>query len=207
MAHYRTREGAARYRDKWRGSLSRRLSGRRELALLRRALRRFPDPGWVLDCPCGAGRLIPALSDLAEGVFAADLSVAMVREARAVADHAASHETRLAAASAMQLPFADRRFDVVVCHRLLHHFPSAETRRSILGELARVARRGVVLSFWDAESRRGRRVVRASSTRRSAITAERLAEEARAVGLVLQSPVLRVNGIVSPQAIASLRKE
>jgi ubiquinone/menaquinone biosynthesis C-methylase UbiE len=60
-------------------------------------------------------------------------------------------------ADAEQLPFADRTFDRVFCFRLFHHFPTEALREQVARELARVARRQVVVSYLDARSFTSRR--------------------------------------------------
>lgn len=189
---YESPESAEAYRGKFERSLFRRLSSRREIGLVRRALAELGELRSVLDCPCGAGRLLPLLSNTGARVFGADASAAMIREARAAG---------LCQAAAQDLPFADGSFDAVVCHRLLHHFAESEVRRSVLREAARVARKGVVVSFADADTWKGRRV----RSRRRPITADQLAAEASAAGLILQRPVRRICGLVSVQAVALLR--
>ena len=74
IARYRSERGAADYRVKYTKSLARRLSHRREMAIVRAALRRAEVAGRVLDCPCGAGRLVPTLLRVAEHVTAVDMS-------------------------------------------------------------------------------------------------------------------------------------
>jgi SAM-dependent methyltransferase len=194
LPRYRSPEGARAYRRKYASPL-RALSSWRETRLVARALAQAGAEGPLLDCPCGAGRLIPALARRGARVTAVDLSKAMVREA------GGTRALRLVG-SADALPFADGAFDTVVCHRLLHHFAEPEGRARVLRELARVARRAVVLSFSDAGTRRARR-----STRRAALTAGRLRAEAAACGLRLEPPVRRVCGWFSVVAVAVLRSE
>jgi SAM-dependent methyltransferase len=47
--------------------------------------------------------------------------------------------------SALELPFADRSVDVVICSQVLHHFVEADARR-LVAELHRVSRGWVVIS-------------------------------------------------------------
>jgi SAM-dependent methyltransferase len=48
-------------------------------------------------------------------------------------------------ANATSLPFADDAFDFAICSTLLHHFQEADAVR-VVAELARVARRGIVVN-------------------------------------------------------------
>jgi len=101
----------------------------------------------VLDAPCGTGRLTAALEPLTARLVSLDVSRAMLTAAPESFGAAARIE-----ASVFALPFATGAFDVAVACRLLHHFPAEVDRRAALGELARVARRYVVVSYWDAAS-------------------------------------------------------
>lgn len=101
-----------------------------------------------------------ALTLLDVGTGAADIAVAAQREAarRGVGlvtigvdssiplVRSASERLGLAlAANALELPFANRSVDVVVCSQLLHHFTEREIG-SVLRELHRVARVRVIVS-------------------------------------------------------------
>jgi SAM-dependent methyltransferase len=55
-------------------------------------------------------------------------------------------------ASLAALPFRERAFDAVVCCRFLHHLHEPEALERAAAELARVARRYVIASFWDSAS-------------------------------------------------------
>ncbi len=120
-----------------------------------RALRRLlggTAPGLVvLDVPCGNGRLAPALRELRPArLLGADGSPAMAARARPVCDG-------VVVADASRLPLPDRAADLVVCVRLLHHFPASGDRRRILRELRRVSRGKVVLSYYRAATLEGLR--------------------------------------------------
>jgi ubiquinone/menaquinone biosynthesis C-methylase UbiE len=98
----------------------------RSLALLRPLL--GEDAGEVLDLACGTANLLPMVARYA-GV---DGSLEMLLAARRKHPAAA-----LAAADAAALPFADARFDTVVCASAFHVFPEPERA---LGEVRRVLR-------------------------------------------------------------------
>ena len=131
----------------------------RDVRLLNQLVQRH-DPGtrWsqVLDAPCGSGRLAGYLQGRSDRAIALDVSPAML------AEHPGPGRI---VGSALELPFADRTFDAVVCCRLLHHLVGSGDRRDLLAELLRVARERVYLSFWDAATwhawrrRRGWRTV------------------------------------------------
>jgi len=197
---YRSREGAAAYARKFSRSWTRRISNWRELALVGKALARAGPAERLLDCPCGAGRLWPVLLRHATRLCAADVSGEMLRQGRAILGDAGT--VPLAAATVARLPFADRAFDVAVCHRLLHHLSVAE-REQALSELARVVRRAVVLSFADAETGRARRRRKRGGSSCVFLAEAELAAEATRHGLELELPVLRKP--FSTQSIAVLR--
>lgn len=204
---YASVEGAAAYRRKYEASPARRWSNRQELAAVRQALERAGASGRVLDCPCGAGRLAPTLLARAQHVTGADLSAAMVAEARdALAPEISAGRVDLLVASADRLPFPDRAFDTAVCHRLLHHLADPAARGAVLRELARVAARRVIVSFSDATTFKARwQRLRGVSRRRTVLTPDQLREEAAAAGLVPLGEPLRLCGWFSLVAVAVFR--
>ena len=147
---WRAPEEARRYRALHEGGLLRRLRTHLERRFLERALRRLGPIESILDVPSGAGRFSPILAAAARTVVSADASAAMLRARPAIG--------QAVLARAERLPFCDGAFDVVVCHRLVHHLGDAADRARVFAELARVARRAVVFSYWTAASRRGRRL-------------------------------------------------
>jgi SAM-dependent methyltransferase len=186
-APYRDPAAAAAYaRERWtRGSGP--ATDRREREALAGLLERagLPRGARVLDCPCGAGRLADLLAARGLVPVAADQSPAMLAHA-AGALAGASLPRRLAAADALALPFRDGAFDLVLCHRLLHHLPAEGERRALLRSLAAATRRWAIVSWFDAVSlqhlrralRRGRR-----PSGRHAIRRGVLARDAAAAGL------------------------
>jgi len=207
IARYRSSDGAAAYRRKYEKSWIRRLSNRRELSIVRRALQRAQAQGRVLDCPCGAGRLTPTLLEDADHVTCVDLSEAMVDEARdALETFANDGRVDFAVASADDLPFDDDAFDTAVCHRLVHHMAEPEERAGTFSELARVAQRSVVMSFSDDSTWKGRSQRRRGlHRRRHALQPEVFFEEAAAHGLTPVGEPLRLNAISSLVTIAVMR--
>lgn len=204
---YAHSEMARTYRQKHGWTTIRRMSNRRELRLVARALDRTGPHASILDCPCGAGRLLPVLVGRTTLVVSADASRAMIGEAvAATAGQAPPGASAHLLADAWTLPFATAAFDTVVCHRLIHHVGDAAHRQRLLRELRRVARRWVVLSFNDASTFKahlqdlfGRR------RSRTLHTPEDLGREALAAGLEMTGPVLRVTSIFSTLAIATLK--
>lgn len=203
---YGSPEGAAAYARKYEGSWLRRLSARREAALLRRALRDAGADGVLLDAPCGAGRLTPVLLEQARRVTAVDASATMLEEARrALAGPVEQGRVVLGAADVERLPFDDGAFDTVVCWRLLHHVTGREARVGLLASLGRVARRAVIVSFADAGTWRARSQRRRRRARRCAtLSAGELAAEAAEAGLALAG-TRRLSSWFSLLSVAVLR--
>lgn len=108
--------------------------------LLRAVAPHLPEHGRLLDVGCGSGDVAAYLrAGLARPVFTVgvDVKPLHLREAPPV--------VRRVAADASRLPFRDGSFDVVTASLFLHHFDAAGLG-PLLGELARVARRAVVVS-------------------------------------------------------------
>jgi SAM-dependent methyltransferase len=121
-----------------------------EMALVERAARLVPR-GTFLDAPCGGARVALLLASLGYHVTAADLSYSMVKIATQAVKAAEApivvHQKDLEA-----LDYPDRNFDSVICFRLFHHFPNCDIRSRVIGELCRVARKHVLLSYFSPVS-------------------------------------------------------
>jgi SAM-dependent methyltransferase len=131
---------------RWSSERRRQRDPRRVAALLARHLG-AGEAAWILDAPCGTGRLRAALAPHGRAL-GLDASPAMLAEARARAGSGAP----LVAGDVLRLPFRDASFEAVVCCRLLHHLEHDADFERALGELVRVSRRLVIASFWDADS-------------------------------------------------------
>jgi ubiquinone/menaquinone biosynthesis C-methylase UbiE len=99
-------------------------------------------PQAFLDAGCGEGFVARRIIDAAPGVSltGCDVSPAALEIAAEV-----NPEATFVTGSVVDLPFPDSSFDVVGCFEVLEHLPGDLPRRA-LSELARVARRAVVLS-------------------------------------------------------------
>ena len=144
---YQQRQAAEEYEDirfrSWMG----RLRWRREREAVRRVLAAAPTAERIADIPCGIGRWAPVLRERAHRVFGLDISWPMLERAHAEqSGPEASGPLALARAEAERLPLADGSVDVVFCYALMKHLPP-EAKRAVLAEFARVARRGLVISF------------------------------------------------------------
>ncbi len=187
---YKADDYAQYYAEKHESSWGRRISNNLERRMVRRSLLRIQQNHpfkSVLDCPSGTGRFLPSLASLSVSVIAMDTSAAVLREGRK--HHALFKEPPVElVGSALSIALPDNAVDVVLCSRLLHHIGDPQERSIILGELARVARLGVVISFFDSGSFRAWR--RASKARRTgriggrhAMSRETCVQEAVGVGL------------------------
>lgn len=144
-------EVAKEYRVRKNTATSR---NRREWHCIEKALGNTGKGAKVLDLPCGSGRLEPLLEARGYRVTAADASQHMLRQAT---------DAYFTATGRSELPphmcflrrdvmwtnFADDEFDVVICNRLLHHFPTPALRRQALTELARISKEGLVISYFS----------------------------------------------------------
>ncbi len=165
------------YQRKHRTGLRRRLTHWRENQLARRALQIAGNPRSVLDMPCGAGRFWPMLAEQPERrLLAGDNSPAMLEIARASADPAAlARFETVRALDAFALVLPDNAVEHVLCMRLLHHFSQPADRLRLLGELHRVASRGVTVSLWVDGNRQAQRRARADARRDQAEWSRRVA--------------------------------
>ena len=97
----------------------------------------------ILDVGCGTGEITSRLAGLfpaarVTGVDLIDAHLALARERYA----ALGDRLTFQRADAFELPFADKRFDLVVCRHVLQAVPEPER---MIAELVRVARPGGVL--------------------------------------------------------------
>lgn len=116
------------------------------------------EPATFLDAGCGEGFVAEVLLTRLPNLrlSGCDLSPRAAHQAAG-----RNPRARFAAASVLALPFPDDAFDVVGCFEVLEHLPG-DMPSAALRELARVARRAVVLSvphepfFSSANAARGK---------------------------------------------------
>jgi ubiquinone/menaquinone biosynthesis C-methylase UbiE len=118
-----------------------------------RAMERLTDdlrPGdalRVLDVATGGADIPAAMADWAKQrrlrawILATDRSAEILR----LAERPGVNRVEFAIADACQLPFADDSFDVATCSLVLHHL-DPEAAVSMLREMNRVARRGIIVN-------------------------------------------------------------
>jgi ubiquinone/menaquinone biosynthesis C-methylase UbiE len=141
---------AARYNADYRERFTKRLSTRREFALLRRLLGSQGRSRTILDLPCGGGRLSGEIGAHTDLIIEADIAAGQVLHGQ--------RNSRLQTpqvwltASAFHIPLKDASVDGAVCPRLCHHLPEPAERERLFRELLRVVRRFVVITFFDYHS-------------------------------------------------------
>lgn len=144
QAHYQDPRVVDEYdARRFSGAFSARSTAKKWNAIRRALGPEFELCATFLDVPCGTGRFAGLLAASEKRFVAGDLSFEMLRAARA-ADGFARAAFGAVRCDAARLPFADASFDVVLSVRFLFHVPR-ELRPAILREMARVARRAVVV--------------------------------------------------------------
>ena len=142
---------AESYATKYDRELHKRISSYFERRAIRRAIAvTGAQRATVLDVPCGAGRLTPLLQPASQRLFSCDYSRAMLRQFQR------ARRGPCLVASALDLPFSDRAFDVVFSARLSHHIASDERRADYLREIMRASGRWVIVTIFDRDSLKAR---------------------------------------------------
>ena len=202
-------------RRRYRG-IDQRIVHRREVRILKKALRLAgagSPPGFralALDAPCGYGRFSGLLVETGYRPVSCDLSLAMVRRARAK-DPISHNPIGIVANVTRGLPFRDGAFPLVFSLRFFHHLHLPEERRAALGEFARTGSGWLILSFYRANvlhraQRALRRRLKRSKTRIKMIPGREFRAEATGAGfrVVRVFPLFRA---VHAHHIALLRKD
>lgn len=121
----------------------------RENAILLELLETHQVKGRLLDAPCGVARVGALLAEHDLDYTAGDISSAMIESAtsrlKGLTDPALRF--RLMRCDLEGMPFPGPTFDVSLCLRLLHHLPTP-IRSRVLGEMARVTKRILIVTFF-----------------------------------------------------------
>ncbi len=150
---YRDAEVAADY-DQHRFTTPRRQRRNvRKWRAIRRALDEAGDVRSVLDLPCGTGRFTGHFARRDLDTVGGDISLQMMRQAAASPEVAHDKISGYVQADGEALPFADRSLDCVVSIRYMFHVDPI-TRRRILREMGRVARRWLIIDYRHTYSLR-----------------------------------------------------
>lgn len=186
---YQDSRFAEYYFAKHDATLIKRISNWRERQIMAKALSALAPFDSVLDLPSGAGRFLPILARFDARVMASDLSAQMLKQGMQH-DGLYQHRPIRFVTSADRVCLPTNAVDVVFCARFIHHLPAQNTRVAVLTELGRIARKGLVVSFFDSETFKHRRRVRKQQRKgkisnRHGLTREELIDEARKAGLTL----------------------
>ncbi len=103
----------------------------------------------VLDVATGPGFIALRFAERAKQVVGVDLTPAFVAKAQASAAERGLTNIGFREGDVENLPFANGSFDIVTCHKALHHFPDAERA---LVEMHRVLKQGGRLVLGDTRS-------------------------------------------------------
>lgn len=103
----------------------------------------------VLDVATGPGFIAMLFAEKAKEVVGIDLTPAFVAKAQASSAQRGLSNISFREADIEQLPFAEGSFDIVTCHKALHHFSRPSTA---LSEVRRVLKRGARLVLGDSLS-------------------------------------------------------
>jgi len=119
-----------------------------EMRLIDKAFSHVPKSHRILVVPCGGGRVSVHLASQGYDLNAGDLSDSMIAIATEnYKKNGLKGTVRKLDVEKFDLP--DRAFDTVVSFRLFHHFPTPEIRERVAGELCRIAKHSVVLSYFS----------------------------------------------------------
>lgn len=127
---------------------SRKRIDKREQRAVRRIFAELKDCHSVLDVPSGAGRFAQTLSQGGRRVLEADVAFEILEYAQDRADRL-KIDAQAMQGDAARLPLMDGAVDCVFSNRLLHHIHAPAERKTLLREFHRVARRHVVVSFFN----------------------------------------------------------
>jgi SAM-dependent methyltransferase len=161
LSRYNSPEGATDYSKKFQRHWTERVNNWNEQRLLQRLLRSASIDkidGWALDLPCGYGRLYYILKDLGASVVEGDWSFPLLGAARAfhADDRVSSPPAGYIRATALNLPFKNQTFELVLSVRLCHHIREHHERLQYLREIMRVSRQWLIFTYFDSRSVKNR---------------------------------------------------
>lgn len=147
---YQQFDAASGYNLKYKQHVFKRWSTQREFRLLDRLLSSQPRSRTLLELPCGGGRLSSAMAKFTDLLIEADIAMGQVEYSQ---QHSRMETAQIwMTASALHIPFHNAVVDGVVCIRLCHHLHKPEEREQLVVELLRVAKRFVIVTFFDYNS-------------------------------------------------------
>ena len=156
LDHYNSPAGVADYTTKFKKHWTERINNVREQNLVREVLSTIPKSeieGLSLDLPSGYGRLNPLLSKVAPRIVEGDWSFFLLQEARKhLARLNGKQPVGFVRGTALNLPFRDRAFDLVMSVRLCHHISEHGERMQYVREILRISNKWLVFTYFDAAS-------------------------------------------------------
>ncbi|MBI3460748.1 methyltransferase domain-containing protein [Candidatus Acetothermia bacterium] len=103
----------------------------------------------VLDVATGPGYVAMLFAEKAKEIVGVDLTPAFVAKAQAASAERGLKNVSFCEGDVEKLPFANETFEIVTCHKALHHFPNAS---KALKEMYRVLTRSGRLVLGDTRS-------------------------------------------------------
>jgi len=158
---------------------------------------------YVVDIPCGTGRFFDVFSRARTVVFIdySDTMLQVLQER-----HGLPANAKIIRADISSVPLADSVADLCFCMRLIHHMKDDDVRIASLRELARISRKYVAVSFYDADSARYRwRKACGKKIRGNHITYRHLQSLAEQVGLRAVEHLTR-RSLLDQQSFATFMK-
>lgn len=109
-------------------------------------------PKSLIDVACGENTMCEELSE--EGkldvIVGNDVSYSQIELLRRTASGNSRNANLLYTNhNALNMPFADKTFDVAVCKNVLHHMPDGNSVRRLIQECARIAKKAVIIEVMD----------------------------------------------------------
>jgi SAM-dependent methyltransferase len=154
LDNYNSEHGAIDYTTKFERKWTERVGNWHENRVARKLIAEIASKtplNNALDLPCGYGRLMPILRKHVPRVFEADWSFPLLRIARnnQRAKPSLKEADAYIRANALNMPFADQSFDLVLSVRLCHHIREYTERLTYVHELLRTSRQWVVFTYFD----------------------------------------------------------
>jgi len=147
---YEDFEKAKNYNLKYDRKPLKRLSTKREYQILKHLLGSQKHCATMLEIPCGGGRISPQLVPATDLLIQADVGLGQILYG--MSREKLNIPQIWMTASAFHIPLQNNSVDAAICIRLSHHLPTYQQREDLLAELLRVAKRYVVMTFFDFHS-------------------------------------------------------
>ncbi len=143
---YQSSAYASKYHNKRYGGILRSIKNRGTLNTIDKVLREIKKGSLVLDVPCGTGRLAPLILQRGFKWLGADISFEMMDVARGKTGGPKNvvGNVRL---DSERMPFKSESIDCVASIRFIYHVPTREGRVSILREMRRISKVGVIIDY------------------------------------------------------------